>query len=135
MARHNEVGKWGEEMATVYLREKGYAILARDWRSGHRDLDIVAITPDGKTMVFVEVKTRTSSFLSPVLAVDIKKARNICLAANQFIKQCDLERNIRFDIISIVGENELIASIEHIEDAFKAQSVLWHPWRGRPTRW
>ena len=56
MAAHNELGKWGEELAATYLEEKGYVILERDWKSGHHDLDIVA--KDGDTLVIVEVKTR-----------------------------------------------------------------------------
>lgn len=47
----------GEQMAVDYLLHKGYQILERDWKSGHRDLDIIAL--DGDTVVFVEVKTRS----------------------------------------------------------------------------
>ena len=42
MAAHNELGKWGEEMAAEYLQQKGYRIIERDWRSGNRDIDIIA---------------------------------------------------------------------------------------------
>lgn len=56
MAAHNELGKWGEDMAAAYLQEKGYSILERDWKSGHHDLDIIA--QEGNTLVVVEVKTR-----------------------------------------------------------------------------
>ena len=59
MAAHNELGKWGEDLATAYLEQKGYTIIERDWKSGRRDLDIIAL--DGNTVVFVEVKTRRSS--------------------------------------------------------------------------
>ena len=43
MAEHNDLGKWGEDLAVDYLQRKGYVILERDWRSGHRDLDIIAL--------------------------------------------------------------------------------------------
>ena len=59
MAAHNELGQWGEEVATDYLRRKGYTIVERDWKSGHRDLDIIAM--DGQTLVVVEVKRRRLS--------------------------------------------------------------------------
>lgn len=69
MAAHNELGTWGEQCAVEYLRLKGYVILERDWKSGHRDLDIIAF--DGATMVFVEVKTRRNRmFADPEMAVD-----------------------------------------------------------------
>ena len=69
MAAHNELGTWGEQCAVEYLRRKGYVILERDWKSGHRDLDIIAF--DGVTMVFVEVKTRRNRmFADPEMAVD-----------------------------------------------------------------
>ena len=50
MAEHNELGKWGEDYATIWLRDKGYVIVERDWHSKHRDIDIIAL--DGNTMVF-----------------------------------------------------------------------------------
>lgn len=66
MARHNDMGKWGENVAADYLRRNGYVIRERDWRSGKRDIDIIAVTPDGITVVFVEVKTRLpDSVISP----------------------------------------------------------------------
>ena len=52
MAAHNELGQWGENLAAEYLCSKGYVIIDRDWRSGHRDLDIIA--EDGDVVVFVE---------------------------------------------------------------------------------
>ena len=64
MAQHNELGKWGENMAAQYLIDKGYAIRHRDWKSGRRDIDIVAVTPDGSTLAFVEVKTRRDRLFS-----------------------------------------------------------------------
>ena len=62
MAAHNELGQWGENLATEYLRSKGYVIIDRDWRSGHRDLDIIA--EDGDVVVFVEVKTRRNNLFT-----------------------------------------------------------------------
>ena len=58
MAAHNDLGKWGEEIAVNFLHKKGYTIRECDWRIGHRDIDIIALTPDMRTVVFVEVKTQ-----------------------------------------------------------------------------
>ena len=76
MASHNELGKWGEEVAADYLLRQGYTIMERDWKSGHRDLDIIAL--DGDTVVFVEVKTRSNRmFTEPETAVDYQKIRHL----------------------------------------------------------
>ena len=69
MALHNDLGKWGEDMAAAFLREEGLVIIDRDWHSGHRDIDIVAI--DGLTLVFVEVKTRRNRlYAEPEESID-----------------------------------------------------------------
>ena len=102
-----------------YLLRLGYDILSRDWHVGHRDIDIIARTPDGTTVVFVEVKTRTNDVATkPEDAVDRKKIRNIGIAANTYVKQMNIIDNLRFDIISIVGSNDDNAIMEHVEDAF-----------------
>ncbi|MCF2646087.1 MULTISPECIES: YraN family protein [Prevotellaceae] len=119
MARHNELGKWGEQYAADYLQSIGYDIIERDWRIGHRDIDIIARTGDGTTVVFVEVKTRTSDVVTkPDDAVDIKKIRNIGYAANNYIKTKGIVDEVRFDIISIIGNNKENAQLEHIIEAF-----------------
>lgn len=117
MASHNDLGKWGEQLAADFLQRKGYTILERDWKSGHRDLDIIAM--DGETIVFVEVKTRSNRlFTDPVEAVGYQKIRNLQLAANHYVKYRHIDNEIRFDIVSIIGNEESGAEIEHITDAF-----------------
>ena len=117
MAEHNDLGKWGEDLATDYLQRKGYVILERDWKSGHRDLDIIAL--DGDVVVFVEVKTRRNRlFGDPVDAVGYQKIRNLQQAANHYVKYCRINRDIRFDIVCVTGNADSEADIEHIEDAF-----------------
>ena len=85
MAAHNELGQWGENLATEYLRSKGYVIIDRDWHSGHRDLDIIA--EDDDVVVFVEVKTRRNNiFGDPEEAIDFRKQRSLQLAINHYVK-------------------------------------------------
>ena len=62
MAYHNELGRWGEDVAASYLRQLGYTILHRDWDYRHRDLDIVAV--DDGVLVIAEVKTRKDEPMS-----------------------------------------------------------------------
>lgn len=125
MARHNEMGKWGEDVAAAYLRQKGYVIRERDWRSGKRDVDIIALTPDSLTVVFVEVKTRLpDSATAPEEAVDAVKIRNLCVAADNYVKMYGVEEELRFDIITVVGTRGCEPRIEHIEDAFNPLLII-----------
>ena len=117
MASHNELGKWGEDVAAAYLERQGYTIIERDWKSGHRDLDIIAL--DGDTVVFVEVKTRSNRmFTDPEMAVDYQKIRHLQQAANHYIKYRHINHDIRFDIITVVGTMNDSPAIDHIKDAF-----------------
>lgn len=94
MAEHNELGKWGEDEATLYLENEGYVVIDRDWKTGKRDLDILAVSPDGKTLVVVEVKTRSGEeYQQPEEAVDARKMRNLAIAANTYVKEQKVEKN------------------------------------------
>lgn len=125
MAAHNELGKWGEEMAAEYLQQKGYRIIERDWRSGNRDIDIIAQAPDLSTLVFVEVKTRKNEVVMRAAdAVNPTKARNIALSANNYVKMCRVDALLRFDIITIVGTNAQNMKLEHIIDAFNPMQLF-----------
>ena len=109
----------GEDFAARYLAQQGYDIMERDWQQGSRDLDIIARTPDGITVVFVEVKTRTSDVVSrPQDAVDARKIRSLGAAANAYAKEFQLWDELRFDLISIIGDRAETAVLEHVEDAF-----------------
>ena len=115
MAAHNELGKWGEDIAADYLKKKGYEIIERDWKSGHHDLDIVA--KDGNTLVIVEVKTRRNRlFGDPEEAVDYRKLQNLRLAINHYIKYRRINSDVRFDIITVVGTMGQQPEIDHIKD-------------------
>ena len=116
MAAHNELGKWGEDLATSYLEKKGYVIIERDWKSGRRDIDIIAKDETG-TIVFVEVKTRRNCiFAEPEEAIDYKKMQSLQLAINHYIKFHRINSEVRFDIISIVGTIDSEPEINHIKD-------------------
>ena len=121
MAQHNDVGKWGERHALDILDREGYILIETDWRPprGHRDLDIIAYTQDRRVIVFIEVKTRSRrQAMLPEDAVDRKKILNLQHAANQYIKMFNVVEEVRFDIISIIGEDNNVESYEHIVDAF-----------------
>ena len=116
MAAHNELGKWGEDLAVAYLQGKGYTIIERDWKSGRRDIDIIA-KDETDTIVFVEVKTRRNRlFGEPEEAIDYRKMQSLQQAINHYIKFRRLNGNVRFDIISIVGTIGTEPEINHIKD-------------------
>jgi len=125
MAEHNDLGDWGEDEAALYLEDEGYVIVERDWKMGRRDLDIIAFSPDGSTLVVVEVKTRTDEeYQLPEEAVDPRKMRNLAIAANAYVKECNIDKELRFDIVSIVGCNRQVKSIQHLKDAFNPMLIL-----------
>lgn len=117
MAEHNEFGKVGEEEAVSYLRSKGYSILHRNWRSGKHELDIIA--ENSEYLIIVEVRARSGGYLlHPIDSVGPRKIRNIILAAEKYIFANNIEKETRFDIISVVVNSKGESCIEHIEDAF-----------------
>lgn len=122
MATHNDLGKWGEDLAADYLQKAGYILMERDWHYGRgkRDLDIVCKTQDRTTIVFVEVKTRAEEELAdPEEAVDLRKIRHLGRVADEYVKMYGIVEELRFDIIAIVGRpNSDDIQINHIEDAF-----------------
>lgn len=128
MAQHNDLGKWGEEVAAKYLEQQGWYIRHRDWRYKHTDIDIVCIDEDDTTLVFVEVKTRASDVYGrPSEAVDADKRRNIMNAASAYRRMFRKEnRMVRYDIIAITGSpyGTTAPQIEHIEDAFNLLDVF-----------
>nr|WP_294874676.1 YraN family protein [Prevotella sp.] len=125
MAEHNDLGKWGEDEAALYYEDRGYEILERDWKVGKRDIDLIALTEDKDTLVFVEVKTRQNNDLQePEEAVDVKKMRNLAIAANAYVKLHSLDMDVRFDIISVIGKCSCVESIECFEDAFNPLLIL-----------
>ena len=116
MAQHNILGNKGEILAARYLMEQGFAILEYNWRSGHKEIDLVAKERD--VLVFVEVKTRSSNAYGDAqYAVTPAKMRNLVAAANAYIKAKGIDLCVRFDIVAITGCEES-HSIEHIRDAF-----------------
>ena len=120
MAWNKDIGRWGEEVAANLLKQKGYSILERNWRTGSLEVDIIAA--DKQNMVFVEVKTRATTFAGkmPEEYVDKDKKANLCRAANTYIKLNRVTKNIRFDIVSILVDSstQQIARLEHLENAF-----------------
>ncbi|RME68404.1 MAG: YraN family protein [Nitrospirae bacterium] len=108
------LGKKGEDRAERFLKGLGYRILHRNYRCPIGEIDIVA--QEGKTLVFVEVKTRTTHrFGTPIESVDWKKRERLKRLALYYIKNhFRTEPPVRFDIIGVSMDGE----IEHLKGAF-----------------
>lgn len=116
MAKHLILGHQGEDIAARYLEEHGYNVLDRNWRSGHKELDLI-VTKES-VLVIVEVKTRTSTdYGDPWSFVDEKKIRRTVHAADAYIRLNRIDLDVRFDIVSISIEDGDF-KVEHIEQAF-----------------
>ncbi len=115
MAIQQDRGNEGEILAVDFLVNKGYQIVAQNYRSGYGEIDIIA--REGSCLVFVEVKSKTSvQFGHPEEAVDDRKARKVIGVAEAYVLENNWDGRIRFDVISILlGENPRITQFE---DAF-----------------
>ena len=107
-------GALAEEQAARYLEQKGYEVLAQNFRAAGGEIDLVVYQKN--TLVFVEVKQRAyDAFGGPVGAVTPTKQKRIAKAATQFVKAPPRLKyeQIRFDVVAILPEKW-----EHIESAF-----------------
>jgi putative endonuclease len=120
MADHIELGKQGEQVAADFLREKGFRIVARNWRFRHKEVDIIAF--DGDKLVVVEVRTRTSSeWEHPRESITPGKIRFLVQATDDFVMQHRIDNEVRFDVVTCMPVNDTEWDIDHIEGAFTAQ--------------
>ncbi|BBZ27890.1 UPF0102 protein [Mycolicibacterium madagascariense] len=97
------IGAHGEQLAVDYLKSCGLRVLARNWRCRHGELDVIAVDADGRTVVFVEVKTRTSDQFGGVeQAVTPQKVRRLRRLAGAWLAaQDDRWAQVRIDVIGV----------------------------------
>lgn len=116
MAKHNELGKKGEQMAVDYLLKMGYHILDRNYRFDRAEVDIIAQTED--ILAIIEVKSRsTTDFGNPQDFVKPKQIKNLVKAVDEYVNENSLDVEVRFDIIAIVRQGSTF-NLEHLKDAF-----------------
>lgn len=111
------LGTEGEDRAAKYLSRQGYRILERNYRTQSGEIDLIALDKD--TLVFVEVKTRTSqAFGAPELAVNPRKQRRMVKAALGYLKYKKLHQMpCRFDVVAISKDRD--HELELIRNAFE----------------
>ncbi|MDN3695589.1 YraN family protein [Chryseobacterium tructae] len=119
MANHNDFGKIAEDLAADYLQNNGYKVLVRNFRFQKAEIDIIA--EKDKFIIIVEVKARsTDAFMLPQEAVTKTKIRSIVSAANHYMEEFNKQNEVRFDIISVLPDENRNLTIDHISDAFQA---------------
>ena len=112
------LGKWGEGVAVRFLQEKGYVLLATNYRCRWGEVDIVA--QEGEELVFVEVRTRRGvEFGTPEESVPAAKARKLIATAQEFLQEHDqVNAGWRIDLIAIrLDGDRRVQDITHVRHA------------------
>ena len=114
------VGRFGEDLAAAHLGAAGWHIVERNWRCADGEIDLIAI--DGDILVFVEVKTRsTTAFGDPLEAVDAAKAVRVRRLASRWLADNRAGRgwrSVRFDVVAVVRLAPGGPALTHIAGAF-----------------
>jgi putative endonuclease len=117
MAKHIQTGKLGEQLGEVFLVEKGYVMLEKNWRHSHWEVDIIA--SNQQVLHFIEIKTRRSKkFGMPEEKVGAKKIKNLINAAEEYLYLHPEWKRIQFDILSITLNKEKPADFFLLEDVY-----------------
>ena len=118
MSKKKRIGSIGEHRATTHLVNQGYQILEKNWRYSHAEIDIIA--KQDETLVFIEVKTRTSDrYGKAEWLVTRQQQRVISMAAKAYMRKVNHEWLVRFDVIGILTDWQgNIMRLTHLEDAF-----------------
>jgi len=101
------------------LKQKNYRVIGRNLRNRFGEIDMVALAPDKKTVVIVEVKTAEAPNARPELRVDLKKQKRLTTLAAQVVRRYKLQNKpIRFDVVAVnlIKDGEPV--IRHYEAAF-----------------
>lgn len=119
MAEHNDFGNLAENLAVEFLVKKNYKVLARNFRYQRAEIDIVTEFED--LIVVVEVKARSyNTLIEPQEAVTKKKIKAILLCSDFFMNENSIDKEVRFDIITVLPDEKGVLQINHIEDAFQS---------------
>lgn len=118
MTDKQKIGKAGEDAAARHIQKSGMKVLARNYRAGKGEIDLVAL--DGETLVFIEVKTRTgTAYGTAGEAVGYRKQQMVIRTAQYFIAQRKLyDSAVRFDVAEVYSEQGNGYRVQYIRDAF-----------------
>ncbi len=115
MSHNQRIGKWGEETAVTYLTERGYEIITRNAHTPYGEIDIIA--KQGETLIFVEVKTRTSNSMGlPEESITPRKRQHMIAAAEHYAAEHEID-HWQIDVISIEGKPGSKPKVTYFENA------------------
>lgn len=119
MGESHDLGRRGEELAAAALERRGWTILDRNYRLGHKEIDL--IVRRGAVVAFVEVKTRASDdYGHPLEAITRAKRAEIERVARAWMQRhgrgCDV---YRFDAVAVRFDRGAEPAIQHVEDAWR----------------
>ena len=118
-SKRDALGERGENVAARYLRNQGYKIIIRNYRNDVGEIDIIA--RDGKTLVFVEVKTRAYDDPTPEEQVHAGKQQQLSRVAKVYLTRYGSPQPpARFDVVAIVWPNNREPIIRHTPNAFES---------------
>ena len=119
MAEHNDFGNLAEDLAVEYLEKNNYRIIARNFRYQKAEIDIVAEFDD--LIVVTEVKARSyNTLIEPQEAVTKKKIKSIVMCTDFFMQDRTIDKEVRFDIITVLPDEKGVLQLTHIQDAFQS---------------
>ena len=122
-----DLGRLGEDLAAERLKKEGYRIVRRNYRNPFGEIDIIA--QDGKTLCFIEVRTRTKEWHGhPFESISAVKQRKLIRAAQGYLarategsaKQDALDTDARFDVVAVMPDDNGGYSVELMKNAFEA---------------
>lgn len=120
MGKSNELGAWGEEKAVRFLRQQGYSLVTRNFRSRFGEIDI--IVENEEFLVFVEVRLRkNTNFGTPEETVDARKQQKLRLTAESYLQKKPTKKQPRFDVVALYAKDGMDTKplpVRHIKNAF-----------------
>jgi putative endonuclease len=116
------LGALGERVAARWLTGRGWRVVARRFRSGHRDIDLVV--ERAGLVAFVEVKARRGlDFGDPAAAVDARKRRELARSAGDWVRRFGEPGSAyRFDVVAVLVQGREVR-VRHVEDAFRVRET------------
>jgi len=123
-ARHIKTGRRGEDEAYFHLRESGYTIVARNWRTARHRGELDLIGRERNVLCFIEVKTRTTRDVKPAeAAVDRGKRCQIARMAREYVRRLRPGTPVRFDVVSVYLEPARKAEVQVFKNAYSWRSM------------
>ena len=115
LAGRNELGRRAEDAALDFLESRGYRLLERNWRCGHKEIDLIML--GNGFLHIIEVRSLTESGNIPYESINAGKQRDIISAAARYVYEKRICMETKFDVVSVIFRKDKI-DVEHYPEAF-----------------